>query len=85
MMSMNKIGKSGQNSAGISDQLQQIILNSIRDVLPDAMIEQTCKQIGYTFRRRKITPVVTVLHMIMEGLEEIVPWFILLDDEDKKK
>jgi hypothetical protein len=68
MMSMNKIGKSGQNSAGISDQLQQIILNSIRDVLPDAMIEQTCKQIGYTFRRRKITPVVTVLHMIMAAL-----------------
>ncbi|MHC4435452.1 MAG: helix-turn-helix domain-containing protein [Planctomycetota bacterium] len=32
------------------------------------MIEQTCKEIGYRFRRRKITPVVTVLHMVMAAI-----------------
>ena len=67
-MSMNKIGKSGCNSTGISDQLQQVILNSIRNILPDSMIEQTCREIGYNFRRRKITPVVTVLHMVMSAV-----------------
>ena len=68
MMSMNKIGHSGQNSTKISDQLQQVILNSIRNVLPDIMIAQTCREIGYRFRRRKITPAVTVLHMVMAAL-----------------
>ena len=67
-MSMNKIGKSGGNSKGISDQFQQVILNSIRNILPDSMIEQTCREIGYNFRRRKITPVVTVLHMVMSAI-----------------
>jgi hypothetical protein len=62
-MSVNNIGNSGCNSKGISDQLEQVTLNSIRNILPDEMIEQTCKEIGYRFRRRKITPVVTVLHI----------------------
>jgi len=68
MMSMNKIGNSRQNSERISAQFQQVILNSIRNILPDNMIEQTCREIGYKFRRRKITPVVTVLHMVMAAL-----------------
>jgi hypothetical protein len=68
IMSMNSVGKSGPDSKGISDQFQQVILNSIRKILPDRMIEQTCKEIGYRFRRRKITPVVTVLHMIMAAI-----------------
>ncbi len=67
-MSMNSIDRSGANSKGISGQLQQVILNSIRKILPDRMIEQTCKEIGYRFRRRKITPVVTVLHMVMAAI-----------------
>jgi len=37
-------------------------------MLPDEMIEQTCKEIGYRFRRRKITPIITVLHMIMAAI-----------------
>ena len=64
----NSIDESGGNSEGISDQLQPVILNSIRNILPDEMIERTCKDIGYSFRRRKITPVVTVLHMVMAAL-----------------
>jgi len=67
-MSTDNIGNSRPNSEGISDQLQQVILNSIRKILPDRMIEQTCKEVGYRFRRRKITPVVTVLHMIMAAI-----------------
>jgi hypothetical protein len=67
-MLMNSIGKSDSDSTGISRRLQQVGLNSIRNILPDRMIEQTCKQIGYRFRRRKITPVVTVLHMVMAAI-----------------
>jgi len=67
-MSTDNIGNSRPNSEGISDQLQQVILNSIREILPDRMIEQTCKEVGYRFRRRKITPVVTVLHMVMAAI-----------------
>ncbi len=64
----NTIGISGSNSTKIAVQCQQVILNSIRKLLPDRMIEQTCKEVGYAFRRRKITPVVTVLHMIMAAV-----------------
>ena len=67
-MSINRIGNSGCNSEEISDQLEQVSLNSIRNILHDKMIEQTCKEVGYNFRKRKITPIVTVLHMIMAAI-----------------
>lgn len=67
-MPMDKIGNSRRNSEGISDQFQQVILNSIRNVLPNSLIEHSCREIGYNFRRRKITPVVTVLHMVMAAI-----------------
>jgi hypothetical protein len=67
-MSINRIGNSGCNSEEISDQLEQVSLNSIRNILPDKMIEQTCKEVGYNFRKRKITPIVTVLHMVMAAI-----------------
>ena len=67
-MSVNRIGNLQCNSKVISDQLEQVTLNSIRNILPDQMIEQACKEIGYKFRRRKITPVVTVLHMVMAAI-----------------
>jgi len=67
-MSINSIDKPGVNSKRISDQFQQVILNSIWNILPDGMIEQTCEEISYRFRRRKITPIVTVLHMVMAAI-----------------
>ena len=67
-MSINRIGNSGCNSEEISDQLEQVSLNSIRNILHDKMIEQTCKEVGYNFRKRKITPIVTVLHMVMAAI-----------------
>jgi hypothetical protein len=48
--------------------MEQVPLNAVRNILPDEMIEQTCKEIGYRFRRRKITPIITVLHMVMAAL-----------------
>jgi hypothetical protein len=62
------IGKSTEKSTRIPTALQTVGLNSIRNLVSDRVIEQTCKDIGYRYRRRKITPVVTVLHMIMTAI-----------------
>ena len=52
----------------ISDKLEQTTFNSIRKVLPDSAVVEACKAAGYTYRRRKITPVETVLHMILAAI-----------------
>jgi hypothetical protein len=63
----NSIDSPRSNSKEISGQLQQIILNSVRKLTPDQMIERTCEEVGYRFRRRKVTPIVTVLPAATEG------------------
>jgi hypothetical protein len=67
-MSKKGIDTSAENPEKISDKLEQISLNSIRKVLPDRAIVQACKAAGYNYRQRKITPIVTVLHMIMAAI-----------------
>lgn len=67
-MSKNSIDKSPGNSEKISHKLEQVTFNSVRKILPDHSIMEACKSIGYTYRERKITPIVTVLHMIMAAI-----------------
>jgi hypothetical protein len=67
-MRKDTIGKRRPPSAKIPDALESVVLNSIRNVVSDELIEQTCQEVGYRFRRRKLTPVVTVLHMILSAL-----------------
>jgi len=67
-MRKNSIGKTPQTPAQISDSLQSVAFNSIRNIVSDELVEQACQEIGYRFRRRKITPVVTVLHMILAAI-----------------
>jgi hypothetical protein len=62
------IGKKPRIPAKISDSLQSATFNSIRNVVSDELVERTCQEVGYRFRRRKITPVVTVLHMIISAI-----------------
>jgi hypothetical protein len=52
----------------ISDSLEQITFNSIRKVLPDSAIIDACKSAGYSYRQRTITPIVTVLHMLLAAI-----------------
>ena len=66
-MRKDSIGKKRRTPAKISGSLQSVVFNSIRNVVSDQLVEQTCQEVGYHFRRRKITPVVTVLHMIMSA------------------
>lgn len=67
-MSKNTIDTSDKNLEKTSDKLEQISFNSVRKVLPDSAIVQACKAIGYKYRKRKITPIVTVLHMILAAI-----------------
>jgi hypothetical protein len=67
-MCKDSIGRTPRTPAKISDALQSVAFNAIRNIVSDERVEQTCQEVGYRFRRRKITPVVTVLHMIMSAL-----------------
>lgn len=52
----------------VADRMEQVSLNSIRRVLPDSAILEACAAIGYVFRKRTITPILTVLHMILAAI-----------------
>lgn len=67
-MCKNTIGTSVRTTPKISHFLQGSILHSIRNVVSDELIERTCQEVGYQFRKRKITPVVTVLHMLLSAI-----------------
>jgi hypothetical protein len=67
-MRNSTIGQEGPAVPKISDSLESAPFHSIRNVVSDELVEQTCQEVGYHFRRRKITPVVTVLHMIASAL-----------------
>jgi len=67
-MFKDSIDKSPENSKKISQKMEQVTFNAIRKILPNHTIMQACESIGYTYRERKITPIVTVLHMIMAAI-----------------
>jgi len=62
------IGDGEGGLEGIADRLEGYTLNSIREALPDGVIEAQCSAARMGYRKRCLTPVVTVLHMIMAGL-----------------
>jgi hypothetical protein len=66
-MRNSTIGQKQQTTPKISDALQGVAFHSIREVVSDELVEQTCQEVGYHFRRRKITPVVTVLHVLVSA------------------
>jgi hypothetical protein len=67
-MRKSTIGQGHPTTAKISESFQSTVLHSIRNVVSDELVEQTCREVAYRFRKRKITPVVTVLHMILSAL-----------------
>jgi len=67
-MSEKNIDATAENHKCISDRIQEMTLNSIRKVLPDEAVEDACLAAGYKHRRRIITPVITVLHMILAAI-----------------
>ncbi len=67
-MSNNCIVKVVGKNEAISSKLESVTFNSIRKILPDHAILGACRQEGYDYRSRVITPVVTVLHMITAAI-----------------
>jgi hypothetical protein len=57
-----------QASSDVSSQLQQVTFNSVRKVLPDQAIDRACQKVGYHYRQRTLTPIVTILHMILAAI-----------------
>ena len=62
------IGKVNDKTSKIASHLESVTFNSIRKVLPDSMITGACRQANYAYRKRTITPIVTVLHMIIAAI-----------------
>lgn len=67
-MRKDTIGQTASATVKIPDALERVTVNSIRNIVSDDLVEQTCQEVGYRFRRRKLTPVVTVLHMLLAAL-----------------
>lgn len=68
MCNRQGIGKSRKNLEPLSGRMEKLSLNSIRQVLPDPAILEACRAVGHIFRRRTITPILTVLHMILSAI-----------------
>jgi hypothetical protein len=83
-MPSQRIGTDASGGSSVSSKLEQVSLNSVREVLPDRVIEQACRDCGHTYRQRVLTPVVTVLHMILSAIwpEESfqASWHLLWDN-----
>lgn len=98
-MSVKHIDTKAQSSEKIANRMEQITFNSVRKILPNSVIVQACKSIGYKYRERKITPIVTVLHMIMAAIwpeesfnaswqvlwDSLVSWFPQLSGESPSR
>jgi hypothetical protein len=67
MLSRKIIGQPGKNLESLSSAMEQLSLNSIRKVLPDQAIAQACRQAHYGYRRRKLTPLITVWHLLLSA------------------
>lgn len=62
------IGAGGLRLERLADRLEASTFNSIRQALPDHVIESQCRLAGMSFRKRCLPPVVAVLHMVMAAV-----------------
>jgi hypothetical protein len=67
-MSNKNIDRTSENHENISKKIESITFNSIRRVLPNKAIEDACEAAGYRYRQRMITPIITVLHMVLAAI-----------------
>ena len=67
-MPNKSIAKVPTKTSSFSTALESITLNLIRKILPDKTIHDVCHQVNYNYRNRFITPVVTVLHIILAAI-----------------
>ncbi|MFH0964294.1 MAG: IS4 family transposase [Planctomycetota bacterium] len=68
MSAKEEIGRERATLERIREKLEETTLNTVRKALPDAAITRACRAVGYEYRRRLLTPVVTVLHVMMAAI-----------------
>ena len=68
MSTNSSIGKPGFPLKKLRFSLETGTINSIREALPDRMIERACEEAGYKYRKRLLTPVVVILHMLLAAI-----------------
>lgn len=67
-MSTSSLGTSPPKSTTFSEKFEEVTFSAIRNVLPDEAIVRACRESGYLYRERKITPILTVLHMLLAAI-----------------
>lgn len=67
-MSNKSIGKKIEETSNICSSFESVTFNSIRKALPDSVVIDACTKVGHRYRVRRITPVLTVLHMIAAAI-----------------
>jgi len=70
-MSNKNVGQSPRNpeeNRRKFRKLEESTFNSIRNILPDRDIVTACKEVRYEYRNRTISPIVTVLHMVLAAI-----------------
>jgi hypothetical protein len=45
-----------------------VSFNAIREIVPDQLIDRVCQAVGHRYRKRSLTPIVTVLHMLLAAI-----------------
>ena len=80
-MSTHDIDAFGTELESIRERIDGSQMNVLRDILPDKQILSACREAGHEFRRRLLTPVVTVFHMIAPGdlAGELVSFGVAVD------
>jgi hypothetical protein len=68
-MTTQSIDSMHEKSSTISSCLQSVPLSSIRNILPDKAIIEACRQAGYEYRDRLLTPIVTPQRMDAFGTQ----------------
>lgn len=67
-MSTSSVGGFRSELEAVRDKLREGHLNALRDILQDSAILAACTEVGHTFRKRLLTPVVAVFHMIAAAI-----------------
>ena len=60
----SNIGKRKRKLKEMREELESTQLNSIRQLLTNEVIDSICQSSQYDFRKRFLTPQVTILHML---------------------
>ena len=67
-MFRDSVGGWGGEVESVRRKIEESQLCALRELLPDSAIHGSCARCGYEYRRRLLTPVVVVFHMIAAAL-----------------